>query len=118
VVDALKVGTMGFLSKTTSIKELSAAIHAAHAGKPALSPQALNALIHASQLAPAPSYSLSTREIDVLKLMTKGLNNAEIADQLIISQSTVKFHVSSILSKLGVRTRTEAATLALQQHLC
>ncbi|MBX3081238.1 MAG: response regulator transcription factor [Anaerolineae bacterium] len=117
VVDALKMGTTGFLSKTTSVKELAAAIHSAYAGKPALSPQALHALIHASQGSSTPTYSLSNRERDVLKLMAKGLNNAEIAKQLVISHSTVKFHVSSILSKLGVRTRTEAATLALQQHL-
>ena len=117
-VDALKVGTTGFLSKTTSVRELATAIRAAYAGKPTLSPEALHALIHASQSPePLPNVSLSNRERDVLKLMAKGMNNADIAKQLVISHSTVKFHVSSILSKLGVHTRTEAVTFALQQRL-
>lgn len=118
MADALKVGVTGFLSKTTSVRELASAIRAAHAGKPTLSLDALNVLIHASQTPEVPTIQpLSNRELDVLRLMAKGLNNADIAAQLVISHSTVKFHVSSILSKLDVRTRTEAVTFALQHHL-
>ena len=60
---------------------------------------------------------LTGREREVLRLMVDGLNNPEIAGRLVISRGTVKFHVSSILSKLGASSRTEAVSLALQKHL-
>jgi NarL family two-component system response regulator LiaR len=93
------------------------AIRSATAGKLTLSPEAAQSLINAS-VAPVPRrYNLSARELEVLSHMAKGLNNNEIADRLIVGRSTVKFHVSSILAKLGVASRTEAVALAVQEHI-
>jgi NarL family two-component system response regulator LiaR len=62
-------------------------------------------------------FDLTDRELQVLKLLAQGLNNNQIAEKLVVSRSTVKFHVSSILSKLAVSSRTEAVALALKNHL-
>lgn len=117
VLQAIKAGTIGFLNKATPIKELAAAIRKAKESKPSMSPEALQALIHASQDKTATKSKLSERELEVLRLLVKGKNNGQIAEELVISIATVKYHVSSILNKLGVRTRAEAASLALQQQL-
>jgi len=66
---------------------------------------------------PAPGFDLTEREREVLALMVDGLNNTQIAGRLTVSPSTIKSHVSSILSKLGVASRTEAVTLALRNHI-
>jgi NarL family two-component system response regulator LiaR len=113
----LQAGAIGFLFKNVSADELASAIRAAHAGRPTLAPEAAQALIHAVTQPNPVGYDLTEREREVLALMVKGYNNPQIADQLVISRSTVKFHVSSILSKLGVDGRTEAVALAVQQHL-
>ena len=117
VQDALAAGAIGYLLKNVSADELAKAIRAAHAGKPTLAPEAAQALIHAANQPPAPGHDLTDREREVLALMVKGLNNSEIAERLVVSQSTIKFHVSSILSKLGVSSRTEAVALAVQHRL-
>ncbi len=117
VQDALAVGAISYLLKNVSADELAKAIRAAHAGKSTLAPEAAQALIHAANQPPAPGSDLTDREREVLALMVRGLDNNAIADRLTISRSTAKFHVSSILSKLGVGNRTEAVALAVQHHL-
>jgi NarL family two-component system response regulator LiaR len=92
------------------------AIRAAHAGRATLSPEAAQTLVETANQ-PPPGPSLTARELDVLALMVDGLNNTQIAGKLTVSPSTVKSHVSNILSKLGVASRTEAVTLALRSHL-
>ncbi len=117
VQGALKAGAIGYLLKDISAEDLASAIRSACAGRPSLAPEAAQALIQMSMKGPAVGTDLTDREREVLDLMVDGLNNPEIASRLVISKGTVKFHVSSILSKLGVTSRTEAVSLALQNHL-
>ena len=116
---ALEAGAIGYLLKNVSADELANAIRAAHAGRPTLAPEATEALIHNTTQMSAPElgHDLTPREKEVLSLMIKGLNNSDIADKLVVSRSTVRFHVSNVLSKLHVTSRTEAVAVALQQNL-
>ncbi len=117
VKSALEAGAIGYLLKDVSANELVRAIRAAHAGRATLSPEAAQALVHAASQPPAPGYDLTERERAVLALMVEGLNNIQIAGRLMVSPSTIKSHVSNILSKLGVTSRTEAVTLALRNRI-
>jgi len=117
VQGALQAGAIGYLLKNISADELANAIRAAYEGKPTLAPEAAQALIHAAIRPDKPDYGLTNREEEVLLLMTDGLSNVDIAERLVVSRSTVKFHVSSILSKLSVSSRTEAVAMALQQKI-
>lgn len=114
VQNALNAGAIGYLMKNVSARELAAAIHAARGGKMTLSPEAAQALFRASQQTNEVE-SLTEREGDVLRLMVEGLNNAEIAERLVVSLSTVKYHISNILMKLGVDNRVAAVTTAIQK---
>ena len=114
---ALQAGAISYLLKNVSVDELADAIRAAVAGQPTLAPEATQALIHATTKPPDPEIGLTSREREVLALMVQGLSNPDIAGRLVLSRSTVKFHVSSILLKLGVSGRTEAVAFALQHHL-
>lgn len=117
VEEALKAGAVSYLLKNVSADELVAAIRGAVTGRSALSPEVARLLIQDIRQPAGKYYNLSDREREILKVMVEGLSNVAIAERLIISQSTVKFHVSNILSKLGVSNRTEAVALALKHHL-
>ncbi len=114
---ALETGAIGYLLKNVSADELAQAIRLARAGRPTLAPEATQALIHAATRPPTPGHDLTPREREVLALMVQGLNNADIAKRLVVNRSTAKFHVSNILTKLGVASRTEAVAFALTHHL-
>lgn len=114
---AMQAGAIGYLLKNVSVDELADAIRAAYAGRPTLAPEAAQALIQATRHPENTHFDLTDREKEVLELMIEGLNNPEIAERLVVSKSTVKFHVSSILTKLGVSSRTEAVALALKHKL-
>jgi NarL family two-component system response regulator LiaR len=117
VRNALQAGAIGYLLKDVSADELARAIRAAHLGRATLSPEATQALVHAANQPPAPGHDLTERERVVLALMVEGLNNTQIAARLVVSPSTIKTHVSNILSKLGVASRSEAVALALRSGL-
>lgn len=113
VFGAIRAGAIGYLLKDTEADELCQAIKAAAAGQVQLSPQAAARLMREVRAPDSPE-TLTQREVDVLRLMAKGLANKEIARELGIGEKTVKTHVSNILSKLGVLSRTQAALYAIQ----
>jgi len=114
---ALEAGVIGYLIKDVSADDLAHAIRAAHTGRSTLSPEASQALVEAENQPPVPGLDLTEREREVLALMIEGLNNVQIAGRLTVSPSTIKSHVSNILAKLGVASRTEAVTLALRSGI-
>jgi two-component system, NarL family, response regulator LiaR len=111
----LQAGALGYVLKDASINDIAHSIRAAHAGQSILAPEVIQMLLQ-PQGDPG-AYDLTEREIEVLKLMVEGLNNKEIADKLFIGLSTAKFHVSNVLSKLGVSSRIEAVSLAVAKKL-
>jgi NarL family two-component system response regulator LiaR len=117
VQSVLQAGAIGYLLKDISADDLAEAIRAAHAGRTTLAPEAAQALVDAATQPPTPGFDLTERERAVLVLLVEGLNNTQIAGKLYVSPSTIKTHVSNILSKLGVASRTEAAILALRHRL-
>lgn len=114
---ALQAGAISYILKDVSASDLAKAIRAAYQGKPTLSPEATEALIHATMTPPPVDYALTEREQDVLALLVKGLENQDIAERLSIAPNTVKNHLATIFSKLGVSNRTEAALLAVRHGL-
>ncbi len=117
VQSVMRAGAIGYLLKNVTAAELADAIRRAHAGRPTLSPEAAQALIHVATQGQPLGFDLTERERDVLALMVEGLSNNEIAQRLVVSPSTAKFHVSNVLSKLGAKSRTEAVALALRENL-
>jgi two-component system, NarL family, response regulator LiaR len=118
VEEALVAGAIGYLLKDVAEDELIKAIRLAHQGVPTLAPAAGQALVKmVSSGPPGLGHDLTEREQQVLSLMAQGLSNQQIADQLVITPATVKFHARSIRSKLGTASRTETVVLALQHHL-
>lgn len=117
VQGALQAGAMGYLLKNVSATELSSAIRSAYARRMTLSSEAAEVLVQAATQTIPASDDLTEREREVLALMVEGLNNSEIAERLVVSQSTVKFHIANIFAKLGVDNRVGAVTMALQRRL-
>ena len=114
---ALEAGAIGYLLKDVLADDLARAIRAAHAGRATLSPEAAQSLVETTNLPPTPGLDLTEREREVLVLMVEGLSNSQIAAKLGVSSSTIKSHVSNVLSKLGVTSRTEAVSLALRNRI-
>lgn len=114
IQSVLQAGAIGYLMKDVSGDELAGAIRRAYAGESTLSPKAAQVLIQATTRPPMLGHDLTEREREVLALMISGLNNREIGERLIISSSTVKNHVSSILSKMATTSRTQAVALAVE----
>jgi NarL family two-component system response regulator LiaR len=117
VQDALQAGAIGYLLKNVTGDDLYQAICRAYSGRPTLAPEAIQALIRPEAAEPTLGKDLTRRELEVLALLTKGFSNPEIAERLVISRATVKVHISSILSKLGVSNRAEAISLAIQHKI-
>ncbi len=119
VYQAIEAGAVGYLYKDVKEEELVGAIRSAREGRPVLAPEAMKALMHraARPVEASTIESLTRREREVLSLVAQGMTNPQIAEQLVISTSTVQFHVHNILGKLGVGTRTEAVAMAIQSKL-
>jgi two-component system, NarL family, response regulator LiaR len=117
VKNALESGAIGYLLKDVSASDLVQAIRSAYIGRATLSPEVAQTLFETANQPPKPGLNLTEREREVLKLMVDGLNNKQIAEKLTISLSTVKSHVSNILLKLGIASRTEAVTIALRSRI-
>jgi two-component system NarL family response regulator len=123
--DAIKAGAMGYLLKEISIEEVASAIRAVHGGQSLISPSMASKLLteFASMIKrtddrqQVPTPRLTDREMEVLKLVAKGLNNRDIAKQLFISENTVKNHIRNILEKLQLHSRMEAVVYAVREKL-
>jgi DNA-binding NarL/FixJ family response regulator len=127
IIHAIQAGANGYLLKDQPREEIFKAIHVTMQGGSLLQPFVASKLLqHVGQqqsrgatpkLQPLPVEDLTERELEVLRLLAQGMPNKEIAMHLVISERTAKFHVSSIMSKLGATNRTEAVSLAAQQGL-
>jgi len=117
VRDALQAGAIGYMLKDASIEDLVGAIRSAYVGRASLSTEASQALVQAVVQAPEPGFGLTPRELEVLALIVEGLSNDQVAAKLSISFSTARFHVSTILAKMGAANRAEAAALAVKHYL-
>ncbi|GIG38685.1 response regulator [Cellulomonas phragmiteti] len=124
LVEALRAGAVGYLLKTSRPEQLTDAVLSAAAGEGLLSPEVTRAVIARAvaerapaRLAPQPVVPLTDREQEVLTLVARGLNNDEIAAELVVSRATVKTHVSNLLAKLGLRDRVQAVVYAHEHGL-
>lgn len=125
--DALRAGASGFLLKDTPVEEVASAIHHVHAGDAVVAPSTTRRLLdHFTRSRPIPPESddptvrlgeLTPREHEVLRLIARGLSNAEIAAELVLAEGTVKVHVGRILTKLGLRDRVQAVVFAYETGL-
>lgn len=115
IMGALRAGARGYLLKGASRQEIFSAIHTVHAGGSLLQPVVTNRLLDRMQIPEIEDLTL--REHEVLNLLADGLSNREVSERLFVTERTAKFHVSSILAKLGAANRTEAVTTAAQHGL-
>ncbi len=116
VIEMMRAGAIGYVLKDVEGEDLCRAIHAAAAGRVQLAPEAAALLLRELRMG-EQGEPLTRRETDVLRLLARGLSNREIAGSLYLKEETVKTHVSKILSKIGVRSRTQAALYALHNGL-
>ena len=120
IFPAIKAGALGYLLKDSEPHELLQAIRSVYAGEPSLAPTIARKLMRELQqppnLPPAEN-PLSEREMQVLRLVAQGLSNKEIADRIVVSERTVRAHVSNILNKLHLANSTQAALFAIQEGL-
>jgi NarL family two-component system response regulator LiaR len=117
VREALQAGAIGYQLKNISGSALAEAIRTSHAGRSSLAPEAAQVLREPSVVEPLPDFDLTPREYEVLGLLVQGLSNTEISQELSVTHSTVKAHVSNILSKMGASSRAEAVSLAIRHKL-
>lgn len=118
VEEALEAGAIGYLLKDITVEDLAQAIRLAGRGIPTLAPVAGQALVQTiTSRPPRIGQDLTQQERKVLDLLTAGLSNQQIAEHLVITLATVKFHIRRIRSKLGTSSRTETVVLALRHHL-
>jgi NarL family two-component system response regulator LiaR len=118
LVQAIKAGALSYLPKTAGVDQVVDSVRAAARGESVLQPAATARLLRELRTASTdPLAQLTPRETDVLKGLAQGRSNRDIAKALSVSEETVKSHVSSILAKLGLADRTQAAIFALQHHL-
>jgi DNA-binding NarL/FixJ family response regulator len=124
VYDAMKAGASGFMLKNAPPQRLVDAVHATAAGEAQLAPAIVERMLQEFVRRPAPGATrppeldeLTKRELDVLKLVARGLSNAEVAAELFLGDATVRTHVSRILLKLQLRDRTQAVVLAYESGL-
>ena len=121
VFAAIKAGALGYLLKDSSPRELISAIRSVHEGRSSLHPdialKVIQELKKPPSSLPPTEEPLTEREVDVLRLVARGLSNQEIADQLVVSERTVRAHISNILGKLHLANRTQATLYALRQGL-
>jgi NarL family two-component system response regulator LiaR len=116
-MEAVDAGASGFLLKDASPRDVVAAIRAAHRGEAVLHPSVAAKLLAERRRPPGAHAELTARELEVLRLIARGLQNKQIAAQLHLSEKTVKTHVSAILRKLDVTDRTQAAMYAVRERL-
>lgn len=117
VSKAMQSGAISYLMKNVSDEQLADAVRAAHHGSSTLAPEAAQALINFASRPPSPTYSLTKREIEILKYMIDGLSNPEIAQIVYLSRATVKYHIRNILAKLNAANRAEAVAIAVKNNL-
>ncbi len=124
VYEAMKAGASGFMLKNAPAEQLAIAVRTVALGEALLAPAITRRLIEAyvqhpfvGSSTPPPLRELTERELDVLREVARGLSNAEIAEELFLGESTVKTHINRILTKLGLRDRTQAAVLAYETGL-
>ena len=117
ILRSLRAGARGYLLKGASRQEIFAAVRSVHAGGSLLEPGVTTRLLDHVREGGEQTEPLTPRELEVLALISEGLHNSEIAGRLFVTERTVKFHVSSILAKLGADNRTEAVALAARRGL-